>query len=149
MQSLPRRAMLPCLLRINGIYFHVKDAYKATIRSRDLTYPFCRIIFSDRYLKSKIPRPTSESILSAESAVTKNLEKRVHTDSVVAFAMYPTSIQELFDVADAHLLMPPKSTWFEPKLRSGLFIHSMIQKKKNKTQGYEQKTVCINELGAD
>ena len=39
--------------------------------------------------------------------------------------MYPTSIQELFDVADAGLLMPPKSTWFEPKLRSGLFIHEI------------------------
>ena len=41
----------------------------------------------------------------------------------VAFAMYPTSMEELFEVADAGLLMPPKSTWFEPKLRSGLFIH--------------------------
>ncbi|MDO4962125.1 MAG: DUF1015 family protein [Eubacteriales bacterium] len=40
-----------------------------------------------------------------------------------AFAMYPTSIAELFAVADEGLLMPPKSTWFEPKLRSGLFIH--------------------------
>ncbi|MCR5251031.1 MAG: DUF1015 family protein [Lachnospiraceae bacterium] len=40
-----------------------------------------------------------------------------------AFAMYPTSISELFAVADAGRLMPPKSTWFEPKLRSGLFIH--------------------------
>jgi uncharacterized protein (DUF1015 family) len=53
------------------------------------------------------------------------LEKRVRTDSKVAFAMYPTSIHELFDVADANLLMPPKSTWFEPKLRSGLFIHEI------------------------
>ena len=43
----------------------------------------------------------------------------------VAFAMYPTSVQELFSVADAGLLMPPKSTWFEPKLRSGLFIHKL------------------------
>lgn len=51
------------------------------------------------------------------------LEKRVASDCKVAFAMYPTSIQELFDVADAGMLMPPKSTWFEPKLRSGLFIH--------------------------
>ncbi len=53
------------------------------------------------------------------------LERRVATDAKVAFAMYPTSIQELFDVADAGLLMPPKSTWFEPKLRSGLFIHNI------------------------
>ena len=53
------------------------------------------------------------------------LEKRCHTDCKVAFAMYSTSIQELFAVADADRLMPPKSTWFEPKLRSGLFIHEI------------------------
>lgn len=46
-------------------------------------------------------------------------------NSGVAFAMYPTSISELFSVADASLLMPPKSTWFEPKPRSGLFIHEI------------------------
>lgn len=51
------------------------------------------------------------------------LERRCRVDCVAAFSMYPTSIQELFAVADAGLLMPPKSTWFEPKLRSGLFIH--------------------------
>ena len=43
----------------------------------------------------------------------------------VAFAMHPTAITELLDVADHHLLMPPKSTWFEPKLRSGIFIHEI------------------------
>lgn len=53
------------------------------------------------------------------------LERRVNTDGTVAFAMYPTSIDELFNVADVGLLMPPKSTWFEPKLRSGLFIHEI------------------------
>lgn len=55
----------------------------------------------------------------------EELERRVKTDSKVAFAMYPTSIYELFRVADANMLMPPKSTWFEPKLRSGLFIHAI------------------------
>lgn len=55
----------------------------------------------------------------------QELEKRVKEDCAVAFAMYPTSIHELFRVADAGLLMPPKSTWFEPKLRSGLFIHTL------------------------
>lgn len=53
------------------------------------------------------------------------LERRCHLDMKVAFAMYPTSIGELFEVADASRLMPPKSTWFEPKLRSGLFIHQL------------------------
>lgn len=58
----------------------------------------------------------------------KELERRVNEDCRVAFAMYPTSISELFAVADAGELMPPKSTWFEPKLRSGLFIHSLREK---------------------
>lgn len=53
------------------------------------------------------------------------LERRVDEGMAVAFAMYPTSIGELFAVADAGQLMPPKSTWFEPKLRSGLFIHQI------------------------
>ncbi len=51
------------------------------------------------------------------------LERRCGDDMRVAFSMYPTSMEELLAVADAGLLMPPKSTWFEPKLRSGLFIH--------------------------
>lgn len=53
------------------------------------------------------------------------LERLVDSGAAVAFSMYPTSIRELFEVADAGLLMPPKSTWFEPKLRSGLFIHAI------------------------
>ena len=53
------------------------------------------------------------------------LERRVESDCKIAFAMYPTSIEELFAVADNGRLMPPKSTWFEPKLRSGLFIHQI------------------------
>lgn len=55
----------------------------------------------------------------------EELERRVRTDMRVAFSMYPTSIGELFAVADAGRLMPPKSTWFEPKLRSGLFLHDL------------------------
>ncbi len=53
----------------------------------------------------------------------QELERRASEDMCISFSMYPTSIIELFDVADNGLLMPPKSTWFEPKLRSGLFIH--------------------------
>jgi uncharacterized protein (DUF1015 family) len=44
----------------------------------------------------------------------------------VAFSLYPTSIEELFAVADRGQVMPPKSTWFEPKLLSGLFIHKLF-----------------------
>lgn len=53
------------------------------------------------------------------------VERRVDLDMKIGFSMYPTSIQELFRAADQGLLMPPKSTWFEPKLRSGLFLHKV------------------------
>jgi len=53
------------------------------------------------------------------------LERRVHTDMTVAFSLYPTAIEEVISVADAGMVMPPKSTWFEPKLLSGLFIHQI------------------------
>ena len=46
----------------------------------------------------------------------------------VAFALYPTSMEELMQIADEGRLMPPKSTWFEPKLRSGFFIHKLSEK---------------------
>ena len=53
------------------------------------------------------------------------LEKRCATDMRVAFAMYPTGVEELMAIADSGNVMPPKSTWFEPKLLSGLFIHKL------------------------
>lgn len=62
------------------------------------------------------------SRLTYDAAMSGTLEE---DGPAVAFAMYPTSIAELLRVADAGLLMPPKSTWFEPKLRSGLFIHEI------------------------
>jgi uncharacterized protein (DUF1015 family) len=55
----------------------------------------------------------------------KELERRVHCGMKLAFSMYPTTIDDLMAIADAGLVMPPKSTWFEPKLRSGLFIHKL------------------------
>ncbi|CAN5224413.1 DUF1015 family protein [soil metagenome] len=56
---------------------------------------------------------------------TDELERRVDNgDADIAISMYPTSIKELLDVSDAGELMPPKSTWFEPKLKSGIIIHT-------------------------
>ncbi|WP_425447068.1 DUF1015 domain-containing protein [Dethiothermospora halolimnae] len=55
----------------------------------------------------------------------EELEKRVNNGMKVAFSMYPTTIEDLIGVADAGEVMPPKSTWFEPKLRSGLFVHRL------------------------
>lgn len=53
------------------------------------------------------------------------LERRVNDDMKVAFALYPTSIEELIKVADEKKVMPAKSTWFEPKVRCGLFLHEL------------------------
>ena len=89
-------------------------------------------------MSGRISGETMQSVLEIEDPKTDKridfvggirglaeLERRVHTDMKVAFSMYPTSIGELFAVADAGRLMPPKSTWFEPKLRSGLFLHEI------------------------
>jgi uncharacterized protein (DUF1015 family) len=57
---------------------------------------------------------------------TVELEKVVDSgDFAVAFSMYPTEIEQLMNVSDAGLIMPPKSTWFEPKLRDGLLVHEL------------------------
>lgn len=53
------------------------------------------------------------------------LEKRVNSDMKIAFSMFPTEVSDIMKVADINEVMPPKSTWFEPKLRSGLFIHKL------------------------
>ncbi len=56
---------------------------------------------------------------------TKELVQRVENGrGAIAFSMFPTTVDQLMDIADAGQIMPPKSTWFEPKLRSGLFIHT-------------------------
>ena len=80
-------------------------------------------LFLNPVLGIKDPKTDSRIDFVGGIRGLNELEKRCGADCKVAFAMYPTSIEELFDVADANLLMPPKSTWFEPKLRSGLFIH--------------------------
>lgn len=56
---------------------------------------------------------------------TGQLEKRVQAGEAVAFSMFPTSLEELMAISDADEIMPPKSTWFEPKLRDALLIHQV------------------------
>lgn len=55
----------------------------------------------------------------------EELERRANSDMKIAVSMYPTTLEDLMAIADAGLIMPPKSTWFEPKLLSGLFIHEL------------------------
>ena len=79
----------------------------------------------DPILNIKDPKTDSRIDFVGGIRGVKELRKRLQTDAIVSFSMYPTSISELFNVADNNLLMPPKSTWFEPKLLSGLFIHEL------------------------
>ena len=56
---------------------------------------------------------------------TADLERRVNSgEAAIAFSMYPTTVEQLMAIADAGQIMPPKSTWFEPKLRSGLVVQT-------------------------
>jgi uncharacterized protein (DUF1015 family) len=56
----------------------------------------------------------------------KELKKRVDSgEMAVAFALYPVTMKQLIDIADTGNIMPPKTTWFEPKLRSGLVVHKL------------------------
>ena len=57
----------------------------------------------------------------------KELEMRVDSgEMAAAFSLFPVSMSELLSIADDGQIMPPKTTWFEPKLRSGLFIHELV-----------------------
>ena len=56
---------------------------------------------------------------------TGELERRVQAGEAVAFSMFPTSLEQLMAISDANEIMPPKSTWFEPKLRDALLIHAV------------------------
>ena len=71
------------------------------------------------------PRTDKRIDFAGGTRCLQELEQEADRTGGAAFFMYPTSIRELFQVSDAGLLMPPKSTWFEPKLRSGLFIHAI------------------------
>jgi uncharacterized protein (DUF1015 family) len=86
-------------------------------------------ILQDRLLKPVLgiddPRTSKRIDFIGGIRGTAELEKLVNSgDHAVAFSMHPVTVDQLMAISDAGQIMPPKSTWFEPKLRSGLFIHS-------------------------
>lgn len=115
-----------------GMYLG-KKWYKLQIKkeqvSDDVVENLDVSILQDKLLKPvlgiKEPGKDNRIIFVGGIRGLKELEHCVENGFQVAFSMYPTSMQELFSVADAGRLMPPKSTWFEPKLRSGLFLHKI------------------------
>jgi uncharacterized protein (DUF1015 family) len=87
-------------------------------------------ILQDRLLKPVLgiddPRTSKRIDFIGGIRGTAELEKRVNgKEHTVAFSMYPTTVDQLMAISDVDAIMPPKSTWFEPKLRSGLFIHTL------------------------
>ena len=73
----------------------------------------------------KLDRMLREGGLDPEVDLTE-LKRRVDSGEMrVALALYPVSMQQIMDIADSGKIMPPKATWFEPKLRSGLVIHKL------------------------
>lgn len=70
------------------------------------------------------PRTSNRVSFAGGIRGTDYLAKQVDEHGGVAFSMNPVSVNQLMDIADAGRIMPPKSTWFEPKLRSGLFVHT-------------------------
>jgi uncharacterized protein (DUF1015 family) len=71
------------------------------------------------------PRTSNEIDFVGGIRGTGELEKRCAADMKVGFALYPVSVDQLMAIADAGAIMPPKSTWFEPKLRSGVIVRTL------------------------
>lgn len=119
------KGQIAMLLEDKWYLWEIKDTYKSTDPIEGLDVAVLQNHVLSPILGIADPKTDKRIDFVGGIRGMSELERRVRTDAKVAFAMYPTSIHELFRVADAGLLMPPKSTWFEPKLRSGLFIHSI------------------------
>ena len=113
---------------VDGEWFHLQ-AYPDLYQKKDEVGRLDVSILQDRVLGPvlgiKDPRTDERIRFMGGNHRLKDLAETADETGGVAFAMYPTSIEELMSIADAGKLMPPKSTWFEPKLRSGLFIHKL------------------------
>lgn len=112
---------------IDGVWYHIK--IKEQYKSADPVDRLDVSLLQDNLLSDilGINDPRIDNRISFIGGIrgAAELERLVNQFGGVAFLMYPTQMEDLLRVADAGMLMPPKSTWFEPKLRSGLFIHEI------------------------
>ena len=104
--------------------------YKVQVKETEDTDPVRSLdvsILQEKVLKPMlgIEDPKTDQRIKFVGGIRGLKELEKDSKDGVAFSMYPTAIEELLAVSDAGMLMPPKSTWFEPKLRSGLFIHQI------------------------
>ncbi len=120
----------PAAVHHFGMYLHAKW-YELRARNVDESNPINRLdvsILQERVLGPilEISDPRTNPRIDFVGGIygAETLQSLVNSGKyAVAFALYPTDIKDVMDVADAELFMPPKSTWFEPKLRSGLLVH--------------------------
>lgn len=125
------RAFLPEQLHQFGLYVDggwyklvAKEGSYATDPIGVLDVTILQKNVLDRLLAIKDPRTDKRIDFVGGIRGLPELEKRVNSGEMkAAFSLYPVSIQQLFDIADSGQVMPPKSTWFEPKLRDGLLTH--------------------------
>lgn len=115
-------------LYVDGEWFHLK-AYPDIYAGKDSVGQLDVSILQDKVLGPVLgisdPRTDERIRFMGGNHRLKDLAAAADETGGAAFAMYPTSMEELMTIADEGKLMPPKSTWFEPKLRSGLFIHKL------------------------
>ena len=115
-------------LYVDGEWFHLK-AYPDIYAKKDSVGQLDVSILQDKVLGPVLgiedPRTDERICFMGGNHRLKDLAAVADEIGGAAFAMYPTSMEELMNIADEGKLMPPKSTWFEPKLRSGIFIHKL------------------------
>lgn len=113
---------------VGGEWYHLK-AWKDVFEKEDVVGQLDVSILQKKVLSVVLgiqdPRVDQRISFVGGSHKLSELAEMADKTNGVAFAMYPTSMEDLMKIADEGKLMPPKSTWFEPKLRSGLFIHKL------------------------
>lgn len=115
-------------LYLDGFWYLLK-AKPELYEGKDVVAQLDSQIIQDKVLGPVlgIKDPRTDARISFVGGSHKLRELQAMADSTrgIAFALYPTSMEDLMQIADENKLMPPKSTWFEPKLRSGIFIHKL------------------------
>lgn len=113
---------------VDGQWYHLK-AWSDVYEKKDVVGQLDVSILQEKVLSPILgiedPRTDQRISFVGGNHKAAELAKLADETGGVAFVMYPTSMEDLMKIADESKLMPPKSTWFEPKLRSGLFIHKL------------------------
>lgn len=119
------KGIIAMYLRHGWYTLSVKEAYQSADPVEGLDAALLQKLLLAPVLGIREPRTDKRISFVGGIRGTDELVRLVGDGAGAAFWLYPTAMRELFSVADAGRLMPPKSTWFEPKLRSGLLLYSM------------------------